>query len=509
MTRKSHFTSQRTALFLGLGFISASLFAWITYAQLNIPTGLSNAMITIQKIMLSTNGTSISENASESTIFLDGINGNITTKWPGTFPNNPWGNLTVGWEVRLKHTDFVNGTGCNTLTWCVLKVTTDGKVQVTNNVNPWIGNEDEQTSVFKRTNGDPLNIFLATNTGNESIAGIQNNQQYLRIWAIIGTGIRPEQPDTAIVAWGIFEARWLLIRKINNDNLLWNQWDNQRTKITSNYTDIHIIPKQNNSIEIKTSATDALNATKDTSVVFSNKAANKKAKVGINFNPASSNTIQRTPSADLHVGQGWVFMVWWRPGAPSFCDDSGTCTADVGTNTLMVDSNTQQVGIWLSNPTGPQKTLDVNGDVAVSTTLTVGHASTFDPGSDKLAVNGSTRANAYYYNSDSRYKSNIETLQSPLKKLLEITWYTYFNKLSNKKDIWVIAQEIESVYPELVQTDADGYKSVQYGNLVAPIIEAIKELASKIDSLFTLYVSQQAKIDTLEARLQVLEAKVK
>jgi hypothetical protein len=73
----------------------------------------------------------------------------------------------------------------------------------------------------------------------------------------------------------------------------------------------------------------------------------------------------------------------------------------------------------------------------------------------------------------------------------------------------VIAQEVEAVYPELVQTDSQWYKSVQYGNLVAPIIEAIRELATKIDNLFTLYVSQQAKIDTLEARLLKLEAQLK
>jgi hypothetical protein len=126
---------------------------------------------------------------------------------------------------------------------------------------------------------------------------------------------------------------------------------------------------------------------------------------------------------------------------------------------------------------------------------------------DRLAINGSTRANAYYYNSDRRYKSDIEVLKSPLANLLKLSGYSYFNNLSQKKDLGVIAQEVESVYPELVQTDAEWYKSVEYGNLVAPIIEAIRELSTKINHLFTLYVSQQAKIDTLEARLLKLEAK--
>lgn len=55
---------------------------------------------------------------------------------------------------------------------------------------------------------------------------------------------------------------------------------------------------------------------------------------------------------------------------------------------------------------------------------------------------------------------------------------------SSKRSSLVLAQEVEKVFPELVQTDAQGYKSVAYGNLVAPLIEAVKELSVKIDELF-------------------------
>jgi hypothetical protein len=137
-----------------------------------------------------------------------------------------------------------------------------------------------------------------------------------------------------------------------------------------------------------------------------------------------------------------------------------------------------------------------NGNVGIGTTTPT----------DKLQVIGDVRANTYYYNSDRRYKSDISPLQSPLENLLKISGYRYFNKLQGRTDIGVIAQEVEKVYPEIVQTDKDGYKSISYGNLVAPIIEAIRELSEKIDNLFALYISQQAKIDSLEARLQHLEA---
>lgn len=47
----------------------------------------------------------------------------------------------------------------------------------------------------------------------------------------------------------------------------------------------------------------------------------------------------------------------------------------------------------------------------------------------------------------------------------------------------------------------------EFGNLVAPIISAINELANKVDSLFNKYLDQQAQIKSLEARISALEGK--
>ena len=55
-------------------------------------------------------------------------------------------------------------------------------------------------------------------------------------------------------------------------------------------------------------------------------------------------------------------------------------------------------------------------------------------------------------------------------------------------------------------TDARGIKSVAYANLVAPIIEAIKELSHTVDNLFAKYIDQEARITALETRLQALES---
>jgi hypothetical protein len=44
----------------------------------------------------------------------------------------------------------------------------------------------------------------------------------------------------------------------------------------------------------------------------------------------------------------------------------------------------------------------------------------------------------------------------------------------------VIAQEVEQVFPELVSVGEDGYKRVDYHGLVAPLIEAVKELDGRL-----------------------------
>lgn len=55
----------------------------------------------------------------------------------------------------------------------------------------------------------------------------------------------------------------------------------------------------------------------------------------------------------------------------------------------------------------------------------------------------------------------------------------------------MIAQEVEAVYPELVHTNSAGYKSVEYGNLIAPLIEAVKSQQKEIKAL-------RAEIETLK-----------
>lgn len=85
--------------------------------------------------------------------------------------------------------------------------------------------------------------------------------------------------------------------------------------------------------------------------------------------------------------------------------------------------------------------------------------------------------------SDIRTKENIETVENSLDLVSQLrgVWY---NKIGeDDRKVGVIAQEVEEVLPEVVKTDTEGMKSVDYGKMVGVLIEAIKDLKKEIDEL--------------------------
>jgi len=94
-----------------------------------------------------------------------------------------------------------------------------------------------------------------------------------------------------------------------------------------------------------------------------------------------------------------------------------------------------------------------------------------------------TAAGTLTSNSDARLKTNVETITSALNKVLSLRGVMYDRISSGKREVGMIAQEVEEIIPELVVTDENGIKSLAYANTVAMLVEAIKEQQTQIDEL--------------------------
>jgi hypothetical protein len=94
-----------------------------------------------------------------------------------------------------------------------------------------------------------------------------------------------------------------------------------------------------------------------------------------------------------------------------------------------------------------------------------------------------------YFGSDSRLKENVTPISNPLEKIQQIGGYEYdwipMEGIHENEghDVGVIAQEIESILPEIVTTRENGFKAVKYDRIVALLIECIKEQQKQIDDL--------------------------
>ena len=84
--------------------------------------------------------------------------------------------------------------------------------------------------------------------------------------------------------------------------------------------------------------------------------------------------------------------------------------------------------------------------------------------------------------SDIKLKTNIKTIDNALDKVLQLRGAEYDRiDRDNQHEIGVIAQEVEKIIPEVVHGDET--KTVSYGNMVAVLIEAIKEQNSVINKM--------------------------
>jgi len=132
-----------------------------------------------------------------------------------------------------------------------------------------------------------------------------------------------------------------------------------------------------------------------------------------------------------------------------------------------------------------------------------------------LQVNGGLRATSYANISDARFKTNVRPLAGALAAVLALRGVRYeWNALGVKhggtagaSQVGVLAQEVEKIYPELVSTDKDGYKAVNYAQLTPVLIEALKEQQQQIEVLKAAAAAAKAEAGAANTRAASADAK--
>ena len=192
---------------------------------------------------------------------------------------------------------------------------------------------------------------------------------------------------------------------------------------------------------------------------------NAQTDSGIYFNPALNRLYAGNITADLASCTGYAYgNLTGRPTIPT---------------------NTNQLTNGAGYTTFAGNTYSNNMNQYVRTTDTV-----------QFGLIRSTGDIVAYYSSDERLKDNVQVIDGALEKVsklrgVEFDWNDK-QDVYEGHDIGVIAQDVEAVAPELVQTREDGFKAVKYEKLTALLIEAVKELTEQNKEM-------KAEIETLKS----------
>jgi hypothetical protein len=162
--------------------------------------------------------------------------------------------------------------------------------------------------------------------------------------------------------------------------------------------------------------------------------------------------------------------------------DSGYISFNTGssyTERMRIDSTGRVIIGQTSSPGNASVGLTVGG---------AGYRQWYMWNSGAYFYNGSNEANlssggAWNNASDERYKENIVDIPYGTAELLQLKPRKYNMKEGGEEQIGLIAQEVESIIPEVVEDSESGYKSMSYGNLNALLIKTIQELEARIATL--------------------------
>mgnify|MGYP006290375917 FL=1 len=94
-----------------------------------------------------------------------------------------------------------------------------------------------------------------------------------------------------------------------------------------------------------------------------------------------------------------------------------------------------------------------------------------------------TTTGAWSNTSDLRFKKNLQPLEPVLEKMEKANPVRFTWKYNNMNDIGLIAQDVEKIFPEFVDSDSYGNKSLAYSQITTVLWQAILELKQEVETL--------------------------
>lgn len=183
--------------------------------------------------------------------------------------------------------------------------------------------------------------------------------------------------------------------------------------------------------------------------------------------------------------------------------NTGTVTDLYGVSVILPSTGTvtNSYGVYIGNQSATNKfglyQIDATSRNYLAGNLGVGITNP----TTKIDVSGDVRATSFISTSDRRLKKDIKVSRG-LATVVQLEGVEYRWRENDKKELGLIAQDLENIIPELVVTnEATGFKSVKYQGLIAPLIEAVKEL-------YQMLMSQEEKSISSEAQVRLLEAEI-
>ena len=189
-------------------------------------------------------------------------------------------------------------------------------------------------------------------------------------------------------------------------------------------------------------------------------------------NPTTGSTYYNTTDSTLYVYNGST----WTPAVLGDNLGNHTATKNIKTSTFAINNDGQD---------GKGLTFETAGNATFAQDVTV-------------------KGN-FYTPSDQRLKTKIETLSKTLQAIDQLRGVRFEYKDQKRYakgfKIGVIAQELQKIFPEMVTMGSDGYLKVDYTQLTAVLIQAVKEQQVQINELNNRLNKQQEQINSILQKL--------